>query len=219
MTTSSVTRAPDAMRSLAFLPTSVPAATAALSMSPVDSWGVPHLSTIFGACVPLPAFLRVRRPRGGELARRHCLGILLHAAPPSDTHAHTSARGTKEDHDRAFLLAKRPPRAFGRRSCRRKLRLREGLAILCGIGSREHTALRVSHGTIRLQADMTSAQHIYAQSRRLCTHPRPGWRAAADASHPHAHSRLGIARTARSDACTRRAAETGTSSQNAPEVM
>eukprot|EP00966_Prymnesium_polylepis_P324382 7380433-Prymnesium_polylepis.2 len=54
-TSSSETSPPDAMTSFAFLPTSEPAATAARSMSPVESWGVLSLSTIFGACEPLPA--------------------------------------------------------------------------------------------------------------------------------------------------------------------
>ena len=42
------------MTAFAFWPTSLPAATAALNMSPVESWGAPSLSTSFGACVPLP---------------------------------------------------------------------------------------------------------------------------------------------------------------------
>ena len=54
-TISSVTKAPESIAALAFFPTSVPAATAARSMSPVESCGMLSLSTIFGACVPLPA--------------------------------------------------------------------------------------------------------------------------------------------------------------------
>mmetsp|Transcript_676 Transcript_676/g.1850 ORF Transcript_676/g.1850 Transcript_676/m.1850 type:complete len:217 (+) Transcript_676:342-992(+) len=53
-TRSSSTNAPLFITSSAFFPTSVPAATAARSMSPVDNWGVPNASTILGACVPLP---------------------------------------------------------------------------------------------------------------------------------------------------------------------
>mmetsp|Transcript_5933 Transcript_5933/g.25231 ORF Transcript_5933/g.25231 Transcript_5933/m.25231 type:complete len:204 (+) Transcript_5933:183-794(+) len=54
-TMSSVTSAPASIAALACLPTGVPAATAARSMSPVDSCGVPSLASILGACVPLPA--------------------------------------------------------------------------------------------------------------------------------------------------------------------
>ena len=54
-TMSSVTSAPASIAALACLPTAVPAATAARSMSPVDSCGVWSLASILGACVPLPA--------------------------------------------------------------------------------------------------------------------------------------------------------------------
>ena len=54
-TRSSLTRPPLFMTPSASLPTSVPAATAARSMSPVLSCGVPSCSTMRGACVPLPA--------------------------------------------------------------------------------------------------------------------------------------------------------------------
>ena len=85
-TISSPTSPPASMTAFAFWPTSLPAATAALNMSPVESWGAPSLSTSFGACVPLPlpggpkrmttwraspppACIRVggRRPWGGRL--------------------------------------------------------------------------------------------------------------------------------------------------------
>ncbi len=54
-TRSSETSPPASITSFACLPTSVPAATAARSMSPVLSCGMPSASTILGACVPLPA--------------------------------------------------------------------------------------------------------------------------------------------------------------------
>ena len=54
-TISSVTKAPASIAALACFPTVVPAATAALNMSPVDNCGVPNFVSIFGACVPLPA--------------------------------------------------------------------------------------------------------------------------------------------------------------------
>ena len=50
-----VTRPPVSMIALACLPTSVPAATAARNMSPVDSCGMLSSETILGACVPFPA--------------------------------------------------------------------------------------------------------------------------------------------------------------------
>mmetsp|Transcript_14053 Transcript_14053/g.46870 ORF Transcript_14053/g.46870 Transcript_14053/m.46870 type:complete len:235 (+) Transcript_14053:201-905(+) len=53
-TMSSETSPPACMIAAACLPTSVPAATAARSMSPVESCGAPNLATSFGACVPLP---------------------------------------------------------------------------------------------------------------------------------------------------------------------
>mmetsp|Transcript_14436 Transcript_14436/g.60227 ORF Transcript_14436/g.60227 Transcript_14436/m.60227 type:complete len:208 (+) Transcript_14436:237-860(+) len=54
-TISSLTRPPDSITAFAFRPTSVPAETAARSMSPVESCGTPSASTILGACDPLPA--------------------------------------------------------------------------------------------------------------------------------------------------------------------
>ena len=54
-TSSSLTRPPDSITLLACTPTSVPAATAARSMSPVESCGMESVSTILGACEPLPA--------------------------------------------------------------------------------------------------------------------------------------------------------------------
>ena len=55
MTTSSGTSSPLAMIALTRLPISVPALTAARSMSPVESWMSPCLAAISLACVPLPA--------------------------------------------------------------------------------------------------------------------------------------------------------------------
>mmetsp|Transcript_41188 Transcript_41188/g.89754 ORF Transcript_41188/g.89754 Transcript_41188/m.89754 type:complete len:202 (+) Transcript_41188:548-1153(+) len=55
ITTSSVTRAPESIASLAFSPTSVPAATASRNMSPVESCGNPVFRTIASDCVPFPA--------------------------------------------------------------------------------------------------------------------------------------------------------------------
>mmetsp|Transcript_6531 Transcript_6531/g.20579 ORF Transcript_6531/g.20579 Transcript_6531/m.20579 type:complete len:237 (-) Transcript_6531:88-798(-) len=69
-TMSSPTRPPLSMTLLALLPTSVPAATAARSMSPVLSCGAPSLSTSLGACVPLPA------PGGPKMT------TTLRASPP-----------------------------------------------------------------------------------------------------------------------------------------
>ena len=54
-TTSSGTRSPLSMIALALRPISVPAFTAARSMSPVESWMSPCLAAISLACVPLPA--------------------------------------------------------------------------------------------------------------------------------------------------------------------
>ena len=54
-TTSSGTSSPLSMIALALRPISVPACTAARSMSPVDSWISPRLAAISLACVPLPA--------------------------------------------------------------------------------------------------------------------------------------------------------------------
>mmetsp|Transcript_44239 Transcript_44239/g.116261 ORF Transcript_44239/g.116261 Transcript_44239/m.116261 type:complete len:210 (-) Transcript_44239:101-730(-) len=54
-TSSSETRPPEAITSFACMPTSEPAATAARSMSPVDSCGISRVSTILGACEPFPA--------------------------------------------------------------------------------------------------------------------------------------------------------------------
>eukprot|EP01139_Manchomonas_bermudensis_P009957 Amastigsp_a339750_3147.p3 type:complete len:174 gc:universal Amastigsp_a339750_3147:523-2(-) len=53
-TMSSPTSWPASMTALAALPISVPAATAARSMSPVARWQKPKFSTISGAWVPLP---------------------------------------------------------------------------------------------------------------------------------------------------------------------
>ena len=50
MTRLSLTRPPDDMTAIAWVPTSLPAATAARSMSPVESWGMLRASTILGAC-------------------------------------------------------------------------------------------------------------------------------------------------------------------------
>ena len=52
--TSSGTSLPLSMKSFAFLPTSVPAATAARSMSPVDKCTTPNFSLMISHCVPLP---------------------------------------------------------------------------------------------------------------------------------------------------------------------
>ena len=52
---SSETSSPRSMISFACMPSSVPASMAARSMSPVDSWTMPRLSTRRLACVPLPA--------------------------------------------------------------------------------------------------------------------------------------------------------------------
>jgi hypothetical protein len=38
----------------AFFPRGVPAETSARNISPVDNWGIPYVSTILGATVPLP---------------------------------------------------------------------------------------------------------------------------------------------------------------------
>src|SRR5262249_47935699 len=54
-TTSSGTSSPRSMMSLARSPTGVAALTAARSMSPVESWTIPCLSTSRCACVPFPA--------------------------------------------------------------------------------------------------------------------------------------------------------------------
>jgi len=66
-TMSSETRPPLSITAFARWPTSVPAATAARSMSPVLSCGVWYFSTIFGACVPFPA-------PGGPKRMMICLG-------------------------------------------------------------------------------------------------------------------------------------------------
>ena len=50
MTRLSVTRPPAAITSLACLPTSLPAATAERSISPVESCGILRAWTILGAC-------------------------------------------------------------------------------------------------------------------------------------------------------------------------
>jgi hypothetical protein len=50
---------PLSITALACFPTSVPAATAARSMSPVESWGIPSLSTILGPWVPFPVEAQV----------------------------------------------------------------------------------------------------------------------------------------------------------------
>ncbi len=55
ITTSSGTSLPSSMIALAFSPTSVPAFTAARSMSPVESWIMPRSSIRIRAWVPLPA--------------------------------------------------------------------------------------------------------------------------------------------------------------------
>ena len=49
-----MTKPPDSITDLAWTPISVPAATAARSMSPVESCGMPISATIFGACEPFP---------------------------------------------------------------------------------------------------------------------------------------------------------------------
>ena len=46
---------PASMISFAFFPRSLPEATSARNMSPVESWTMPKLSSIRFACVPLPA--------------------------------------------------------------------------------------------------------------------------------------------------------------------
>ena len=65
-----VTRPPVSMIALACLPTSVPAATAARNMSPVDSCGMLSSETILGACVPFPARTRQLAALGGALRIR-----------------------------------------------------------------------------------------------------------------------------------------------------
>src|SRR5579871_3293890 len=73
-TISSETRPPAAMMSLACRPTGVPAATAARSISPVESWTMPYRSTSRCAWVPLPdpggprriSLIGVRPPAVGE---------------------------------------------------------------------------------------------------------------------------------------------------------
>ena len=55
ITISSETRPPAFMTAWAFLPTSVWALTAARSMSPVESWGIPRRFSILGPWVPFPA--------------------------------------------------------------------------------------------------------------------------------------------------------------------
>ena len=52
---SSGTSSPASMIALAWVPSAVPAFTAARSMSPVESWTMPKRSTSRCACVPLPA--------------------------------------------------------------------------------------------------------------------------------------------------------------------
>mmetsp|Transcript_1691 Transcript_1691/g.3689 ORF Transcript_1691/g.3689 Transcript_1691/m.3689 type:complete len:215 (-) Transcript_1691:37-681(-) len=54
-TMSSETSPPAFMTAAALSPTSVLAETAARSMSPVESWGMPSRSSILGPCVPFPA--------------------------------------------------------------------------------------------------------------------------------------------------------------------
>ncbi len=51
---SSGTSWPARMIASAFLPISLPAATWARSMSPVESWAMPKVSSSLFACVPLP---------------------------------------------------------------------------------------------------------------------------------------------------------------------
>mmetsp|Transcript_15231 Transcript_15231/g.31472 ORF Transcript_15231/g.31472 Transcript_15231/m.31472 type:complete len:223 (+) Transcript_15231:877-1545(+) len=52
--TSSGTSFPPSMYSLALTPTSVPAATAARNISPVDKWTMPYSSLMISHCVPFP---------------------------------------------------------------------------------------------------------------------------------------------------------------------
>ena len=51
---SSDTKAPASIADFAFLPSSDPAATAALNKSPVDTWGMLYFSDNTAPCVPLP---------------------------------------------------------------------------------------------------------------------------------------------------------------------
>src|SRR6266850_1269492 len=74
-TTSSGTRLPDSTTAFALTPTGVPAAIASLKISPVEMWGMPNLSLIAAAWVPLPAPGGPKRtsltspiPRGGSSA-------------------------------------------------------------------------------------------------------------------------------------------------------
>src|SRR3977135_1746303 len=55
ITTSSGTSSPRSMIAFDFFPSSVPAAIAARSMSPVDNWGSRQSACRIFACVPLPA--------------------------------------------------------------------------------------------------------------------------------------------------------------------
>ena len=73
ITISSETSSPDSMTAFAFSPTGVPAFTAARSMSPVETWGIPRSSTSFAAWVPLPA------PGGPSSTSR--VAVIFRASP------------------------------------------------------------------------------------------------------------------------------------------
>ena len=77
-TISSGTRPPLAMMLWAWMPTGVCAATAARSISPVESWIMPCLCTSRWACVPLPdpggarkSISSICAPRLGERLAAH----------------------------------------------------------------------------------------------------------------------------------------------------
>src|SRR6188472_1907907 len=55
LTIASLTSSPASITAFALRPTGVPWATAARSMSPVESWTIPRVSSRRAACVPFPA--------------------------------------------------------------------------------------------------------------------------------------------------------------------
>ena len=88
------------MAALARSPTSVLAATAARSMSPVDRCTSPSASAISGACVPLPA---PGGPNSITISREPLFFFPFFLAPPS-TEASANPAAAPAAHARAMVV-------------------------------------------------------------------------------------------------------------------